>query len=269
MATAAPRTAYRAGRWQAGNRSLPDEAAVALVMNGTTQAVMMATPDDLEDFALGFALTEGIAQAPAEITGIEVVQQEDGHEARVWLCAAATERLASRRRAQVGPVGCGLCGIDSLAGAMRDLPPLAAGGTLHPAGIGLAMAALADGQRLRRETGAIHAAGFWVPGRGLVALREDVGRHNALDKLAGAILRAGEDPAAGAIAITSRVSVDLVQKAATLGTPILIAASVPTALSVARAEDCGLTLVGSARGPDFDLYTHPERIQPEPASDVA
>lgn len=252
-----------------GGRPLPEEAAVALVMNGTTQAVMMATPADLEDFVLGFGLGEGIVASLSETDGIEIVPHPQGVEVRLAISAAAAARLAARRRTQAGPVGCGLCGIDSLDAALRSVPAVAGTAVLHPADIGQAMAALADGQMLRRESGAIHAAGFWVPGRGLVVLREDVGRHNALDKLGGAIARAGEDPGAGAVVMTSRVSVDLVQKTATLGAPILIAASIPTSLAVAEARSCGLTLVGSVRGADFDLYTHPERIQPEPASDVA
>lgn len=269
MASPAPRLRYQGGRWQADARPLPDEAAVALVVNGTTQAVMMATPETLADFALGFALSEGIAETAAEVGEIEIVEQADGIEARLWLSPDCAGRLETRQRRLAGPVGCGLCGIDSLAEALRPLRRIKATAMLHPREVGQAMAALADGQRLRRESGAIHAAGFWVPGRGLVALREDVGRHNALDKLAGALSRAGEEFGAGAMVLTSRVSVDLVQKAATLGTPILVAAAPPTVLAVAQAEACGLTLIGSARGADFDLFTHPERIQPEPASDVA
>lgn len=259
-AAARPRLAFRAGRRAGGERLLAEEAAVALTFDGTTQAVMMATPADLEDFARGFALTEGLAR-PDEIESLEVVPQGADAEVRLWLAPGAAARLAARRRRMAGPVGCGLCGIDSLAEALRAPAPLPPGGLrLAPAEVTAAMAALPAAQRLHGATRGAHAAGFWVPGAGLRLAREDVGRHNALDKLAGAILAAGIDPATGAVAITSRVSIDLVQKCAALGAPVLIAAGAPTARAVDLAEAVGLTLAAFARGDGFDLFTHPGRI---------
>lgn len=256
-----PRLAWRAGRWQAGQRLLAEEVAVALVFDGSTQAVMMATPADLEDFALGFALTEALAR-PEEVDSLEVLREGPGIELRLWLRPGAGARLAARRRAMAGPVGCGLCGIESLEEALRPPPALPAGprALLPPEEVVAAMAALAPAQPLHAATRGAHAAGFWVPGRGLVALREDVGRHNALDKLAGALLAAGERPGAGAVVMSSRASVDLVQKAARLGAPVLVANGAPTAEAVRSAEGAGLTLIAFARGDGFEIFTCPERI---------
>jgi FdhD protein len=266
----APRLSFRAGRWETGDRMLPAEVPVALVFNGTTQAVMMATPDALQDFATGFALTEGIATTLSDILECEIIEAEQGLEARLWLSDAAGERFHARRRAQVGPVGCGLCGIDSLTEALRPLPVLPPDGLrLTPADVADAMRGLARHQVLNDATRATHAAAFWRPRQGIVAAREDVGRHNALDKLAGALARAGETPRDGALVITSRVSVDMVQKAVMFGAPVLLAASAPTALAVDQAQAAGLTLVAVVRGQDFELFTHPDRLIAGPASDVA
>lgn len=250
----------------ASEEALAEEVPVALVYDGATQAVMMATPADLEDFVTGFALTEGLVAGLAEIRAVEIVDQGRGLEARAWLAAGAGARLAERRRSMIGPVGCGLCGIDSLAEALRPLPrsPEGGGARLPPRAPAMAMAALAAAQPLQDVTRAVHAAAYWHPERGLLALREDVGRHNALDKLAGALARAGEVPGAGALVLTSRLSVDLVQKAAMIGASTLIAASAPTALALAEAEAAGLTLIARARGDDYTIYSHPQRISQEP-----
>jgi FdhD protein len=255
-----PRRQWRAGRWQEGARALPEEVPVALSYDGTTQAVMMATPADLKDFGLGFSLTEGIAR-PEEIAEIAVVPQAEGIDVQMTLVQPAAARLARRRRHMAGPVGCGLCGLDSIEAALGDVRPVPPSPLrLNPAEVCAAMALLPQGQSLHAATRAAHAAGFFHPARGLIALREDVGRHNALDKLAGALLRAGEEAGAGAVLITSRVSIDLVQKTATLGAPVLIAASAPTAQAVQMAEAAGITLIGLARGEGFDCFTHPGRI---------
>ncbi len=264
------RLAYRAGRWERGSRNLPAEFAVALVYNGTTQAVMMATPDALEDFAYGFSLTEGIISDISEIHELTVFESENGIELRMWLAPEAESRFQARRRAQVGPVGCGLCGIDSLEEALRVLPKLAAGSLrLAPEDVAEAMDGLTRHQALNDATRAAHAAGFYVPGPGVALVREDVGRHNALDKLAGAMARAGQSGADGALVITSRVSVDLVQKAAMIGAPVLLAASAPTALAISESEAAGITLIAVVRGADFEVFTHPERITGKEAADVA
>ena len=252
------------------HRALAEEVPVALVYNGATQAVMMASPEALEDFALGFSLTEGIVDAPADIESLEIVAHGPGLEARMWIAAPRAEALAARRRAMTGPIGCGLCGIDSLTEALRPVPSVAETPLALPAAdIAAAMAALREAQVLHDRTHAAHAAGFWVPGQGLVALREDVGRHNALDKLAGALLRAGHAPHGGAVLLTSRVSLDMVQKTAAIGAPVLVAASAPTAHAVRLAGESGLTLIANARGDGFDVFARPDRLQPETAAHVA
>lgn len=247
-----------------GAETLAEEVPVALVFDGVTQAVMMATPADLDDFLLGFALTEGLIEAPSEILRQEVVTQPRGIEARAWLAAPAGARFAARRRAMAGPVGCGLCGIDSLDQALRILPHHAhLSAVLRGSANALAEAALAAlqaAQALHDHVRAAHAAAFWSPAEGILALREDVGRHNALDKLAGALTRAGVDPARGAVVMTSRLSVDLVQKAAMIGAGGLIAPSAPTALAVTEAQAAGLALIARGTG-GFQRYTAPEDPQ--------
>ncbi|MCB1389343.1 MAG: formate dehydrogenase accessory sulfurtransferase FdhD [Rhodobacteraceae bacterium] len=243
-----------------GERVLPEEVGVALTFNGTTQAVMMATPDHLEDFAYGFALTEGLAR-PDEIESIETVATDRGIDLQLWVTPAAEKRLADRRRVMAGPVGCGLCGIDSLEQALRPMSPVGPGGLrLDPSQIRAAVAALPGTQPLHDATRAAHAAGFWDGAR-MVAVREDVGRHNALDKLAGALVRASTTPPPGAVVMTSRVSIDLVQKVAALGAPMLVAVSAPTADAVDLAERLGITLIARARADGFELYTHSDRIE--------
>ena len=241
----------------AGKRMLPEEVAVALSFNGTTQAVMMATPEDLVDFGTGFALTEGIA-APAEILSVAVESLAKGRDVQLWLVPEAEGRLQARRRTMTGPVGCGLCGIDSLDQALRDVPAVAPSSfRMTPAQVMAAVASLPGHQRLHDATRAVHCAAFW---NGKLALsREDVGRHNALDKLVGAMARSGVSPL-GAVVLTSRVSIDMVQKVAMLGAPMLIAVSAPTADAVALAESAGITLIALARPDRFEAFTHTDRI---------
>lgn len=253
----------RDGRAVAGTRALPEEVPVALVYNGTTQAVMMATPDDLEDFGRGFTVSEGLARAD-ELGDIEIAEHGAGIEIRMWLPEDRAEALLARRRAMAGPVGCGLCGVDSLEQTLRAVAPVGAGITLRPSQIHAAMTGLREGQALHDRTRAVHAAGFFVPGQGGVALREDVGRHNALDKLIGAV----GDMSAGMVVLTSRISVELVQKSAAAGASVIAAVSAPTTLAVSTAQGAGVTLIGLARGTDFELFTHPERVTEEGA-DVA
>ncbi len=199
---------------------MPEETAVALTYDGSTQAVMMATPADLEDFAVGFSLTESIVGAPSEIGSLEIVPESGGIELRMWLTKPRADALGARRRHFAGPTGCGLCGIDSLAEAVR--PPAKVKGDLRLGAqeIAIAMKSLAAAQPMNRETRAVHAAGLWRPGEGLLLAREDVGRHNALDKLVGAVSRAGLGAGDCALLLTSRVSVEMVQKASVLGAPM-------------------------------------------------
>ncbi|WP_102224236.1 formate dehydrogenase accessory sulfurtransferase FdhD [Acidimangrovimonas sediminis] len=259
---------YRGGETSERQRELPEEMPVALSFNGTTQAVMMATPADLEDFGRGFALTEGIA-TPDEIEDLQVLVGAAGIDVQMWLGTEAEARLAARRRHMAGPVGCGLCGLDSIEAVLRDVAQVTAALSLTPAQVTAAMAALPGHQSLHDVTRAAHGAGFFIPGRGMVLAREDVGRHNALDKLAGALLAGGVDTGMGAVVLTCRVSIDMVQKCAALGAPVMIAVSAPTAHAVRLAEALGLTLIGLARGDGFEVFTHPDRIRPERNADVA
>lgn len=243
-------------------RSLPEEEAIALVYDGTTQAVMMATPSDIEDFAVGFSLTEEFISAPGEIESFEIVETGPGIEVRMWLAAERASALRARQRRMAGPVGCGLCGIDSLSEALRALPVLDSGvSDLSRSELADATEMLRGHQPLHDLTHAAHAAGLLMPGKGIVLAREDVGRHNALDKLIGAIVRKNIDPRQGAIVLTSRVSVEMVQKCAIARVPVLIAASAPTAHAIRLAEGANLTLAAFARGGGFDLYSHPSRIK--------
>ncbi|WP_460275795.1 formate dehydrogenase accessory sulfurtransferase FdhD [Celeribacter sp. ULVN23_4] len=237
------------------DRSLTVETPVAIVFNGTTVAVMMATPQDIEDFARGFALTEGYLRDTGDIERFEEITHDKGIEARFWLSDPAAEAFITRRRAALGPMGCGLCGIDSLKEALRSLPTLDPGAQLSPEEIVQAPEHLRAFQPIHDATRSAHAAGFVVPGKGVVLAREDVGRHNALDKLCGALSRAGIDPQSGAIVITSRLSVDLVQKAVMIGCSTLIAVSAPSQLAVETAKIAGLTLIANCKAGRFDILS--------------
>lgn len=257
------RSAWRNGQSLVSMRAVPEETAVAFTYNRTAYAVMMATPADLTDFALGFSLTEGVVERGEEIEELELVERAEGIELRMWLSPARAAVLADRRRHLAGPTGCGLCGLESLQQAVRPPRPVPAGRRFSPRLLLRALDSLAPAQTLHRETRAVHAAAFWQPGRGLLALREDVGRHNALDKLGGALALLGAAPAEGLLLLTSRVSVEMVQKAAALGAPVMVAVSAPTALALRVAEEAGITLVAVARGDGFEVFTHPERITEE------
>ena len=241
------------------SRVVAVETAVAITYGGSTQAVLMASPADLEDFAIGFTLTEGIAGLPA-IESVERIDGELGIEMRVTLARQPSERLAARRRAMAGPVGCGLCGIESLEEAVRPLPFNGSKARFAPEAILAAIGGLARLQALNAETRAVHAAAFWQPDEGVRLVREDVGRHNALDKLAGAIARSGLDAASGAVLLTSRVSVEMVQKTAAIGAPLIVAVSAPTSLAIRAAAEAGITLVAVARADGFEVFTHGERL---------
>jgi FdhD protein len=259
--TQATRLARRAAGTTSANRMVPEETPVALSYAGTTHAVMMASPADFEDFALGFSLTEGIIDTPDEIEAIEVEEHGAGVDIQIRLKDQANQKFQARRRRLAGPVGCGLCGIESIEEAMRSVDNVErAAITLSAADIVQSVKLLSKVQPLHAETGAVHAAGFYVPGKGIVQAREDVGRHNALDKLAGALTRKGIDGSSGAVVVTSRVSVEMVQKTAAIGASFIIAVSAPTALAIRTAEEAGMTLVALVRGEDFDVFTHPERV---------
>lgn len=233
---------------------------VALVYDGSTHAVMMASPIDLTDFAYGFSLTEGIVEKREEIVSLDIVEHASGIELRMWLAPARGRCHGERRRAMIGPTGCGLCGIESLDDALARPPRVDSDHTVTAADIHAAMEALRPVQVLNQMTGAVHGAAFWQPGRGLVVIREDVGRHNALDKLAGALSAADVDVTRGIIVLTSRVSVEMIQKAGAIGAPIVSAISAPTALAVRTAKEAGITLVAIARRDAFEVFTHADRI---------
>ncbi len=233
--------------------------AVALTYNRVTHAVMMATPADLADFAVGFSRAEGIIDAASDIAELEVVAAPLGIELRMWIAPERMAALEQRRRHITGPTGCGLCGMDSLDDAMRPPPAVTPGFRRWTTReVAAAAASLTPAQHLNHATSAVHAAGFWRDE--LVVLREDVGRHNALDKLTGALLQAGEDPASGILVLTSRVSVELVQKAAGAGIGTMVAVSAPTTLAIRTANAAGITLAAIARADGFEVFTHPERL---------
>ena len=264
--TARPSEAARALAWRHGafretERVLAGECAVAVTYGRATHAVMLATPADLEDFAVGFSLTEQVITSPAEIESIKPVPLAEGVELRIDLVPARADLYVARRRMMAGPAGCGLCGADSLEAVMRPVEPVTANLTLAPDDVLTALAALDRAQSLNAATHGVHAAGFWMSGRGLVAAREDVGRHNALDKLIGALAREAIPASSGLIVLTSRVSIELVQKTARAGAPILAAVSAPSALAVRLAEAAGITLIAVARRDGFEAFTHPARLR--------
>lgn len=252
-------------KWQAGEvKPLEDvvaeEVPVAMIYNGISHAVMLATPQDLEDFALGFSLAEGILSSPKELYSIEVVEQASGIELRMEVASERFAQLKDRRRSMTGRTGCGLCGAESLAQALCLPSNVNASKEVFDKEVVLkALENAANQQVLQAETGATHAS-FWVQMTGEITMaREDVGRHNALDKLFGA--RAKKDKEAGFVLTTSRASYEMVQKVAVAGVSMLVAISAPTGLAIRVAEQCGVTLIGFARPQQFVVYTHPERIK--------
>ncbi len=233
-------------------RQIAVEAPVALEYNGIGYAVMMATPANLEDFATGFTLSEQLAAHPAKIVAIDACEAEYGQIVRVTLIGPGADRIAERARSRVSESGCGLCGVESLEQAVRPLPPVTARINVEPAAIFAALAALDDHQPLNKATGAAHAAAFCTPEGAIVAAREDVGRHNAFDKLVGHLARAGTNISRGFVLLTSRCSYELVQKAVIANCPMLVTISAPTSLAVETARAHGLRLIVLAR-PDSML----------------
>jgi len=223
------------------------EAPVALEFNGLSYAVMMATPRNLEDFALGFALTEGLAKSPGDLNDLGVAEVDKGWIVRATLTGLGIEQLTDRVRTRVAESSCGLCGIENLEAVTRPLPPVAAHEPLAEAAIFTALATLREHQPLTRATGAAHAAAFCSEQGAILHVREDVGRHNALDKLVGALAAAGQDPAAGFVLSTARCSYEIVEKAVRAAATRLVTVSLPTSLAVERAQAAGLSLWSLAR----------------------
>jgi FdhD protein len=254
------RRVWRGSGLSQGLRTLPEETALALTYNGGTYAVMMGTPQDLGDFAVGFSLSEGIVQSSDDIESLDIVRLDDGIELRMWLKQSKADHLTERRRHVAGPTGCGICGIDSIAEAVRPVAIVEQGRSFSPQQITAAIQSIPPLQAINIETRAVHAAAFWTPARGIIALREDVGRHNALDKLAGALAEGNISASEGMVLLTSRVSVEMVQKAAAMGAPVMVAVSAPTALAVRTADAAGITLAAIARADGFEVFTHARRI---------
>ena len=253
-------------RLSAGNagvdriETLAEEVPVALVYNGVSHAVMLASPADLADFGLGFSLSEGILGHPGELYDCVVEEQDKGIALQLDIASERFLQLKQRRRSLTGRTGCGLCGVESLEQAIRATAPVGSGLQLSATAISVALDQLHRHQPLHHRTHAVHAAA-WVDRAGSIALvREDVGRHNALDKLIGALARQGFDPTTGFALVTSRASVEMVQKAASVGIQLLFSISHPTALAVDIAQASGLTLAGSVHGDGFSIHTHPQRI---------
>jgi formate dehydrogenase accessory protein FdhD len=260
-----PATCWREGRLQAASELVAEEVPVALSYNGISHAVMLASPCDLEDFALGFSLGERIVTHAGEIYELEVEEGARGIVVEMRIASSAMMRLKETRRARLGKTGCGLCGVESLDCFDDDVcaapaPGHAAQWRLDPDALHRAMAAMAARQDLHHATGAVHAAGWASRDGELLCVREDVGRHNALDKLVGGLARAGIDAGSGFAVVTSRASFEMVQKAARAGIPLLAAISAPTALAVQVADAAGLTLLGFVRGGRHVLYSHPQRV---------
>ncbi len=252
---------FRGGRMERGTAQIAAEVPVAFEYNGISHAVMLATPADLDDFALGFSLSEGLIDRPAEIYDIELQPSAAGITLAIDVASAAFVRLKERRRTLAGRTGCGICGTESLDEVLRPVPNLSGRGPrITPAALERANAMLPNRQPLQHQTGAAHAAAWCAPDGEVLLVREDVGRHNALDKLIGALARARTDTADGFVLITSRASVEIVQKSAHVGIALVAAVSAPTALAMRVADHCGQTLVGFARGAEFSLYTHEYRI---------
>ncbi len=242
------------------DETLAEEVPVALVYNGISHAVMLATPTDLEDFALGFSLSECIVGRRGEIHDLEIVERDNGIEVQMQLSAERAQALKQHRRTLAGRTGCGLCGTESLDQLTRRVAVIESGAVLRPGAIPRALAALREAQPLFRLTGAVHAAA-WCDFDGRIDLvREDVGRHNALDKLIGALAQQRKPFDGGFVLMSSRASYEIVQKAAAVGIAVVAAVSAPTGRAVRVAIDSGLTLVGFARGERHCVYSHPQRI---------
>jgi len=255
-----PARRLTAGGGETLEETVAEEVAVALVYNGISHAVMMATPCDLADFARGFSLTERIVERPSEIYDIEVEPVGRGIEVRLEIAAQRMAGLQERRRSFAGRTGCGLCGVDSLDVALRSVPAVANPRPVARLAIERAMAGLPEHQRINRTNGATHAAGWASADGTLVAVREDVGRHNALDKLAGALARSGGAEPGGFVVVTSRCSYEMVQKAAAIGASAIAAVSAPTSLAIETAEQAGIALVAFVRDGRLTVYAQAERI---------
>lgn len=252
-------------KWQGNQHTsqldyIAEEVPVSLVYNGTPHVVMLATPTNLEDFALGFSITEGIIQSSSELKSIRVYNHTNGIEVRLDIPESSVCNLSDKGRNLTGRTGCGLCGASTLEQAMRETKPIHGELTIPAEDLANALVKIQEYQQINRLTGAVHAAAWIIPGHGIQHVREDVGRHNALDKLIGLLIRLGKNPSAGFVLMTSRASYEVIQKAASVGITLLAAMSAPTGLAVRLATEVGLTLVGFVRDNQHVVYSHPGRL---------
>ncbi|HEX4193094.1 MAG TPA: formate dehydrogenase accessory sulfurtransferase FdhD [Stellaceae bacterium] len=252
-----------------GTRAVATEVPIAFTYRGCSYAVMMATPADLDDFARGFTLSEGLISSAQDVSAIDVRTREEGIVLDIDLAATAMDRFWERRRFLAGPSGCGLCGIESLKEALRPIPRVTGTRCFAPDDIAAALTALPACQSLGRETRAVHAAALWRPEDGTLTLREDIGRHNALDKLIGATMQENLPLGEGILLLTSRLSVELIQKAVIAGAGMVVGVSAPTALAVRTAETAGITLIGIARDDGFEIFTDAGHLTTAPSADAA
>lgn len=262
---AKPLLEHRAIKWEQGTTSesieqVAEEVPVAVVYNGIPHVVMMATPANLEDFVLGFSLTEELIRSPADLKAVEVIAYSQGIEIQAAVDPACEAEITSRSRRLTGRTGCGICGTDSIAAVLKQLHRIPEGGRVRPDAIQRAMRELGTGQPLNSQAGAVHAAGWATLDGEVTLVREDVGRHNALDKLIGALSKGGIDPSGGFVVVTSRASFEMVQKTTVLGAPLMASISGPTGLAIRVAQQAGLTLVGFTREGRHTVYTHPGRV---------
>ena len=252
-------------RWREGLVSrerdlVAEEVPVGLFYHGVPHGVMLATPADLEDFGVGFTLSEGLVEDAREIRDVQVIHGAETAEVRISVAWERFTALLEQRRRLTGRTGCGLCGVESAEQAIRAVKPVGEGPVVTAADLHSAIAGLARHQPLNARTGSVHAAAWVVPGRGIEVVREDVGRHNALDKLIGARVRSGADFSGGFLLLTSRASYEMIQKSAAVGIAFLAALSAPTALAVRLAERAGMTLVAFAREHQHVVYAHSGRL---------
>lgn len=238
-----------------------EECPVALLYHNVSHVVMLASPADLEDLGVGFTLSEGIVSSPSEIRGVELIRHEDSLAVHLQIAAERFSALLRRQRNLTGRTGCGLCGVETIEQAIRRPVPVRAGLQVSSVELHAELARLHTQQPLNLATGSVHAAAWAVPGKGIQLVREDVGRHNALDKVIGALVRAGTDISEGYFIISSRASYEMVQKAATVGASLVAAVSAPTAMAIDVAQEAGVTLIGFARNDRHVVYTHAQRLQ--------
>ncbi len=252
---------YSQGVTERATDQVAEEVPVALVYQGVPHVVMLASPADLEDFAVGFTVSEGLVANRGEILEIQIEEGAAAIDVRIRIAPSRFSALLAQRRNLTGRTGCGLCGAETLEQAMKPLASVGAGPDVDAGEMHAALRELAAHQPINALTGSVHAAGWVVAGKGLHCVREDVGRHNALDKTIGSLLRGGTDLSAGYMLITSRASYEMVQKSATVGIGLLAAVSAPTALAIRVAERSGLTLVGFARSGQHVAYANAQRIR--------